>query len=124
VLFPNQKMLVYAPLREVVAKKEYTCSFSASIIRVGTIYVPYRPMVKNIDTKETYVLKDTLRVDPYYYTDLPTSIGELDQLSIKILTQPEDGMGIDYSHLCNEVGGSFSFVKLKERKFNGIRYRE
>ena len=101
-------------MKEQRAKKEITCDFSGGIIYPGSFYVSFRPLLKNIETGDAFVLKRTLKVETGYSYDLPTTIQELENLAIKIkLEQNEDG--ISYGHLSQRIGGALEFQKLKRR---------
>ena len=94
--------MVYPRMKEQRAKKEITCDFSGGIIYPGSFYVSFRPLLKNIETGDAFVLKRTLKVETGYSYDLPTK-----------LEQNEDG--ISYGHLSQRIGGALEFQKLKRR---------
>lgn len=121
-IFPGDIVILYPKIIERKAKDFITCDFSAGIIYPGSTYISYRPMLDNLTSRETYVLKRTIKVESGFYTDLPTTIQELEGLEIKMQTDARfDDKGIEYSHLNQRMGGEFVLQKLKRRKNNEIR---
>ncbi|MBR3146090.1 MAG: hypothetical protein IKF47_02375 [Bacilli bacterium] len=120
--FPGADIMVYPGIREAHAEKEYTCDFSGATISKGSLYVNYRPMLKNINNGNAYVLKRTIRIEPAYAYDLPTNISELEAFNDKILNYAYfDNEGIQYDYLFSQTGG-LQFKKLSRRKKNENRY--
>ena len=113
--FPGDTVLLYSRNYEQKTKKNITCNFSGAIIRPGSFYINYRPLIDNISTGEVYVLKNTLKVDKSYSYILPTTIQELENLTYNLLSDSEEYETIDFSHLRQVVGEDFSFQKLKRR---------
>ena len=70
----------------------------------------------NKKSNERYVLKRTLKVEPAYESELPTTIKELELLQQNIWLEIEDSSGINYSHLGQSIGGDLILQKLKRRK--------
>ncbi len=120
VIFPGQMVIFYPNIKERKAKDYITCDFSAGIIYPGSIYISYRPLLDNLTTKETYVLKRTIKVETGHYTDLPTTIQEFEGLELKMQMSYDrdvyDNSGIEYSHLNQRTGGQFLLQKLKRRR--------
>ena len=116
LFFPGEYMKLYCRIEERKTKTQISCDFSSGIIFPGSIYIPYRPLLKNIETNESYVLSPALKVDYYFATDLPQNIREFEELTYKMLAEKEDSSGIDYNHLNSVVGGDFTFQKLKSRR--------
>ena len=115
-LFPGSSIVVYPGIKEVRAKENYTCDFSGAKISKGSIYVNYRPMLKNIDNKTVYVLKKTIKVETSYEHNLPTNITELEDFNNRILNyRYQDNDDIQYDYLFNQTGG-LHFKKLSRRK--------
>lgn len=115
-LYPNEPIIVYPGIREVKAKEEYTCDFSGAKIHKGNLYVNYRPMLKNINNGNTYVIKRTIKTELSYIYDLPTNIAELEEFNDKILNYDSYcDENIQYEHLYNITGG-LHFKKLSRRK--------
>lgn len=123
ILFPGEAMIVYPGIKNPIAKQMITCDFSGARINPGSLYVTYRPLVKNINNGNAYVLTRTLHVETGYEWNLPTTIAGLDALNEKIRCAEyydrEDG--IDYTHLSQCIGGELVFKKLKRRKRYEIR---
>lgn len=117
LFFPDDLVLLYPNIKERHAKNFITCNFSGALIYPGSLYINYRPLVENITTKEKYVLKRTLKVEPGYIYDLPTTITELEELQNNILLESDDySDGIDYSHLSQSIGGELVLQKLNRRR--------
>lgn len=122
VFFPGEVALFYPRIKEQRAKDFITCDFSAGIIKPGSIYLNYRPLIYNITSGETYVLQRTLKVEAGYSYELPTSIVELEALDSKLrIYGYADKSGIEYSHLSQRLGGEISLQKLKRRGKNENR---
>lgn len=115
--FSGDIVILYPNIREYHSKSYITCDFSGAIIKPGSLYINYRPLIENLTTNNIYVLKRTIKVESGYFYDLPTTIQELETLELNIqLETPGDRTGIDYSHLSQCVGGSLILQKLKRRK--------
>lgn len=113
---PGDFVVIYPGIKEQRAKGYITCDFSAGIIYPGSLYINYRPLIKNITSGETYVLSKTLKVETGHGYDLPTTIRELESLNYKIMMETDhDNTGIQYSHLSQRVGGEIQLQKLKRR---------
>lgn len=116
LFFSGEMMEMYPNIKEQRAKKPITCDFSGGIIKPGSFYASFRPLLKNINNGRTYVLKRTIKVESGYESDLPTTIQELENFFLRAENEPEDGRGIDYSHFMTTMGGCLSFQELKGRK--------
>ena len=114
--FPGADIIVYPGIKEAHAEKEYTCDFSGARISKGSLYVNYRPMLKNINNGNAYVLQRTIKIEPAYAYDLPTNISELEAFNNKILNyEYYDNEDIQYDYLFSQTGG-LQFKKLSRRK--------
>jgi hypothetical protein len=117
-IVPGSSILVFPGIKEVKALKEYTCDFSGARIGIGSLYVSYRPMLKNVENGDTYVLKRTMKVEPYYEYYLPTNISELEEFNDKISNyQYYEDEDVQYDHLYIQTGGGLKFKKLNRRKY-------
>lgn len=124
-LFPGKPIIVYPGIRETHAQKEFTCDFSGARISKGSLYISYRPMLKNLLDGTTYVLKRTLKVETGYESELPTDIAGLEELNEKIRRHyDQDDGDIQYDHLFWQIGGTLEFKKLSRRKGYETRYNK
>lgn len=114
LFFPNQLIKFYPSKKENHAKNPLTCDFSGSIIKKGSLYVNYRPLLINISTNEKYVLKKTIKVELGYSQDLPENIQELEELYENMRTE-EYNDGINYSHFNQRMGGQILLQKLQRK---------
>lgn len=115
--FPGDIVLMYPNIKEQRARNYITCDFSAGIIYPGSLYINYRPLIKNLTTGENYVLQRTIKVEQGYQYDLPTTITELESLALRLqIEEYQDSSGIEYSHLNQRLGGEIRLQKLKRRK--------
>lgn len=114
-LFPGDLVLLHLGLKEMHTRTFITCDFSGSLIRPKDLYINYRPLVENLTTNNTYVLKKTIKVEPGYISELPKDIHELEQLEMYMNLEKEN-KNIDYSHLNRQMGGELKLQKLKRRK--------
>lgn len=80
--FPGDIVIVYPKIKECRATKDITCDFSCSVIKAGSIYINYRPLIENISKSTSYVLKRTIKVEKGY--TLPKTISELEDLKLSI----------------------------------------
>ncbi len=120
---PGDFIVIYPRIREQRARDYITCDFSAGIIYPGSLYINYRPLIRNVTSGETYVLSKTLKVETGHGYDLPTTIRELESLNYKIMMDTDhDNTGIHYSHLSQRVGGEIQLQKLKRRRKNENRH--
>ena len=116
-LFPGDFIMFYPNIRERKARKITTCDFSAGIIYPGSIYINYRPLIKNLTTGENYVLQRTIKVEMGYQHELPTDIQSFEALEQRLqIDGYEDHSGIEYSHFSQRMGGELLLKKLKRRK--------
>lgn len=116
-IVPGSSILVFPGIKETRAQKEYTCDFSGARISIGSLYVNYRPMLKNIENGDAYILKRTMRLEPSYEYCLPTNIVELEEFNDKINNyQYYEDEDIQYDHLYIQTGGGLQFKKLNRRK--------
>ena len=117
-LFPGDLVLVYPGIKEQKSKDFKTCDFSGAIIHPGSLYISYRPLLDNITKKESFILARTIHVEAGYIHDLPTRIGELEELEQNMKSE-ELNQDIDFNHFNNQMGGQLSLKKLKKerRKF-------
>ena len=117
IFFPGDITFFYPRIREQRAQKQITCDFSAGIIKPGSLYVNYRPMIYNMTTQEAFVLKRTIKVESAYIYNLPSSTKELEALDMRLKIEDyDDNSGILYSHLSQCLGGEIILQKLKRRK--------
>ena len=115
-LFPGDFIVFYPNIKERKAKKQITCDFSAGIIYPGSLYVNYRPLIKNLTTKESYVLQRTIKVEIGYQQELPIDIQSFEALEQRMqIDGYEDHSGIEYSHFSQAMGGQLLLKKLKRR---------
>ena len=113
--FPGDLVLVYPNIKEQKSKNFKTCDFSGAIISPGTLYVSYRPLLENLTTKESFVLKRTIHVEIGYIYNLPTTIDELEYLEQNMILETPDPE-IDFNHLNNQMGGCLLLQKLKKER--------
>lgn len=111
--FPGDIILMYLGIREHKSKDRITCDFSGATINKGTSYVSYRPLLVNLNSNQSYVLKRTLKVESSYVDILPSNISELEDLTLKLKIDTYES---EYCHLSQRVGGEFTFQKLRRRR--------
>lgn len=116
IFFPGDLMVLYPNIKELHSKSFQTCDFSGALIYPKSLYVNYRPLIENITTNETYVLKRTLKVEPAFTSRLPNTITELENLEINIQLETSDDE-INFSHLNQRVGGQLVLQKLRRNKY-------
>ena len=114
--FPGELVLLYPNFKELHTRNYLTCDFSGALIRPKGIYIYYRPLIENLTTNTTYVLKKSIKVEPGYIYDLPDTITELEQLEQNMKLGMKNNQGIDYSHFNSQMNGSLVLQKLNRRK--------
>lgn len=116
-LFDNDRVRFYPSIKEVIANKDTICHFSGGIIRKGSLYLNYRPLLQNMDTNKKYVLKKTIKVEIGYRDLLPTTLKEFEEFIYNLdnaYSLNKDNELDYYSINCNL--GSWSLLELKNKK--------
>lgn len=113
--FSGNLVAFYSYVREYYSKEDRTCDISTNVIKKGQLYISYRPLVENIETRETFVLKRTIRCEPIYHDLLPTNILEFENLNEQIMNYENyQNKEIYFDHLHYSQGGYLKLVKLKK----------
>jgi len=115
--FPNQRVSFYPTFRERKSTKHITCAFSNSVIKKGSLYCNYRPLLDVIDSKRTFVLDKSLKVEIGYLSELPTTIHEFDDFSEKVenyWNYPNEPL--DYEAINYYLGGTVRLLELRKEK--------
>ena len=115
-LFPNSIVKVYPGIKEVHAKEPRICDFSGARISKGSLYVRFRPMIRDITNNEAYVLKRTITAEISYEKMLPETISELEVFCDNI-SNCENSIDTNpvFEHLHSQIG-NVVFKKLKKRR--------
>lgn len=116
IFFPGDLMVLYPSIKEIYSKRFHTCDFSGALIYPKSLYVNYRPLIENITTNETYVLKQTMKVEPAFTSKLPKTITELENLELNIQLETLDDE-INFPHLNQSMGGQLVLQKLRRNKY-------
>lgn len=111
--FIGDLVLLHESIKEHHTKTGIICDFSANLIKRGSLYLSYRPMLENLITKKVYVLKRSIKVEPGYFDMLPKDIKELEKLNYKMKLQLVEDH-IDYSHLNSVMGGTLILRRLNK----------
>lgn len=111
--FNGDLVLLHESTKQPTSKTYLTCDFSGGIIYPGSSYLAYRPMLENISTNSIYVLKRTIKVETGYYSNLPRTISDLEQLQRNMELELDSNDGIDYSHFNRAMGGVLNIEQLK-----------
>lgn len=82
--FPNHVVAFYPNIKEYVAFRDILCHVCGGVIKAGSRYYAYRPMIRDVDTKRVYVLKKTMKVEIGYLELLPLSICEFEDMDMRI----------------------------------------
>ncbi len=115
LMFPNQMVCVYSYIRIIKATKKIRCHFDGSTISENELYLSYRPLLDNLDTKERFVLEHTIKVNPIYENILPNNIQELEFLYEHYQnTDLPDQFDIYFDEF--RSGYTFSLLKLKKKR--------
>lgn len=113
--FPNSLIAFYPCILEYHSRKEITCDLSSNIISKGQLYINYRPLIENISSGNTYVLKRSIKCETSYIDELPTNIFELEALNDKLMNYNCYQNGdIHLDHLHYSQGGELKLLRLKK----------
>lgn len=113
--FPGNLVAFYSYVREYSSRDNITCDISTNIIKKGQLYIGYRPLIENMETGETFVLKKTIKCEPIYHDLLPTNISEFENLNEQIMNyEYYQNKEIYLDHLHYSQGGYLKLVKLKK----------
>lgn len=115
--FPGDLCVFYPKIVEYRTKGIRMCDISNSIIMPGSFYYNYRPMVDNLTTGKTYVLKRSIQTEVSYYDFFPQTLYEFEELSMK-LGNPYEIEDTDYNYydLSKRLGEYLPLVELKKGK--------
>lgn len=119
--FNGDLVLLHGGIKDQKARSYITCDFSGGIITKGSFYLTYRPLIENIYTNKSYVLKKTIKVETGYYDMLPRNIQELETLERNMQLELDLNDGIDYSHFNRQMGGVLALTPLKKESKKKIR---
>lgn len=115
--FPNDICCFYPKIIEQKSKTVRTCDISGSIIMPNSTYYSYRPMLDNLTTGKTYVLKRTIQTEISYYDFFPKTLYEFEELSMKLGNPFEiEDTDYDYYDLSKRLGQYLSLTELKKSK--------
>ena len=116
--FPNDVVYFYNEFREMKANNPIICDISGSIIKRGTLYCYYNPLIKNKRTG-MYKLKRPIKIETSYEEYLPRDMFSFEELD-EILSR--DNLeyiyrGIDVSHLALVMGGRLGIKNAKTKSY-------
>lgn len=114
--FPNDLIAFYPHIIERRASRDIVCDISEVIISKGNYYINYRPLLENLNTKKTYVLKRTICCSLCYGNMLPTNILELEDLNSRIRNPNTDNDKINLEGL--RYYGEMKLLKLNKNRRN------
>lgn len=114
-IFPNYNIYFYPRIKMQKSKIKRICHFSGGIIKPGSYYYEYRPLIWNKTSKETYVLGKTITCELNYGDLLPKTITEFEQMSDKIENAFDNNDDEWYNFNCNYGNNELSLVKLRKK---------
>ncbi len=117
--FPNDVVYFYNESREMKASSPITCDINGSIIRKGTLYCYYNPLIQNKRTGIRYKLTRPIKIETSYEEYLPRDMFSFEELD-EILSR--DNLeciyhGIDVSHLAVVMGGRLDLKNAKTKNY-------
>lgn len=119
-IFPNHVVVLYQERKLFFkATAPVICAFSGGVIKTGSLYYAYRPMLYDFDDKQTYILKKTIKCEPDYVGNLPTNVVAFEQLNERMKNAYVDKDEEAYNLSCNLGQDGFEFIKLKKGVRNG-----
>lgn len=115
--FPNDLCCFYPKITEQKAKTIRICDISGSIIMPNSTYYSYRPMLDNLTTGKTYVLKRTIQTEISYYDFFPKTLYEFEELSMKLGSSFElEDTDYNYYDLSKRLGEYLPLTELRKDK--------
>ena len=117
--FPNDVVYFYNESREMKASSPITCDISGSIIRKGTLYCYYNPLIQNKRTGIRYKLTRPIKIETSYEEYLPRDMFSFEELD-EILSRDNSKCiyhGIDVSHLAVVMGGRLGLKNAKTKNY-------
>ena len=82
--FSGDVIAFYPSIKELRASNFVTCCMSGSIIKPGSYYCYYRPILENLDTNVVYALQNTIKCETSYYDYLPQNIIQFEDFNRKL----------------------------------------
>ena len=113
--FPGDLTAFYSNIMERHTTQDIVCSISGSVIKKGSLYIAYRPLIENLRTRQAFVLKKTIKCESIYGNFLPQNIMELEDLNQKVCNH-EIEAGIEYDNLYHFQNGEIILQKLNKIK--------
>lgn len=113
-LFPNDTIEFYPRILYQKSKKDRVCHYSGAIIKEGSYYINYRPMIHNLSTKETFVLDKSITCEPCYEEKLPMNLLEFELMISRIENAYEYDDELWYNFNCNYGNNTLSLKKLRK----------
>ncbi len=101
------------------ASNPITCDISGSIIRKGTLYCYYNPLIQNKRTGIRYKLTRPIKIETSYEEYLPGDMFSFEELD-EILSRDNSECiyhGIDVSHLAVVMGGKLGLKNAKTKNY-------
>ena len=111
--FSEEVLTLHYKLDLRKSRKTFSCHFCSGIVYEGDFYYYYKPLLRNVETDETYVLEQPLKVCEACYDYLPKNIVQLESLASRTQAEKENDFGIKYNHLSSIVGGEIALKKIK-----------
>lgn len=74
ILFPNHYVEFYSFIKEVMAKKSYTCNISGALIKPNDYYYRYQVIIDDLTDNKTYIMSNSLIISNGYQDLLPSNI--------------------------------------------------
>ncbi len=115
--FPGDFCLFYPRTLEVRAKSLKTCDLTAAPIQKGSFYLAYRPLIDDITSGKTYVIKRTIQIEVGSRSFLPQTLQEFEELVEKLGSRYEiQDNDWDYYQLSKSLGEYMPLLELKKRR--------
>jgi len=115
--FPGDICCFYPRIQETKAKNLRTCDISGCQIFPGTHYYSYRPLIDNLTSGKTFVLKRTIQTEIGYYDFLPKTLYELENLVFNLGNPYEiENKDYNYYELSKTLGEYLPLQELRKRR--------
>lgn len=101
------------------ASSPITCDISVSIIRKGTLYCYYNPLIQNKRTGIRYKLSIPIKIETSYEEYLPRDMFSFEELD-EVLSRDDSEcvyQGIGVSHLAVVMGGRLGLKNAKTKNY-------
>lgn len=117
-ILPGECVKLYLGLYEYRASREIVCDFTGAIIKKGSYYNYYHPLIYSFSSKVSYALKRPWKVENGLQHLLPANIAELDSVYLKLINSYDNPLDeeIDWYDASRRIGDVVSLRNIHKKK--------